>query len=331
MDDSKPCSELLDNQFIPDTRICDATPEDSVSENWLLQLQEELEKQGISLPDRINEEEFHRFYTAANGDFTSLLSSIKRTIRWRETYHILSAQELEMWSHLVFWHGYDLKLRPCLIIRLGLACSSLESHDRPRFAQAVVSQVEHGVLHLVNVEDPQITVLMDCEGVSSFRFPMQIMRSCSSLVQDHYPNRLGSLFVIRLPPVLQVIAQTFIQVLKPVTQQKLRFEGEMYQKVLSEYLQTVPLFLGGQCTCAKCTTLNIGNSQQHTAEINRTDSHRIIADSDSSGDDYLNDLPMYGNCDKVLRTAILGILVLWVFIALIAGFHDPDNFPFWAS
>lgn len=86
---------------------------------------------------RINEDELHIFYTAANGDFTSFLSSVKKTIRWRETFRMLSAEELEVWSNLVFWHGTDVKQRPCLVVRLGLACVSLPSNDRPRFAQAV--------------------------------------------------------------------------------------------------------------------------------------------------------------------------------------------------
>lgn len=75
-----------------------------------------------------------------------------------------------------------------------------------------VSQVEHGVLHLVDAEDSQITVLVDCDGLSPLKVPMQMMRSCSSLLQDHFPNRLGCLFVIHLPPVVRVLAQTFIQV-----------------------------------------------------------------------------------------------------------------------
>lgn len=75
-----------------------------------------------------------------------------------------------------------------------------------------VSQVEHGVLQLVDNENPQITVLVDCEGLSPLRVPMQILRSCSCLLQDHFPKRLGCLFVIKLPPVARVIAQTFIQV-----------------------------------------------------------------------------------------------------------------------
>lgn len=77
---------------------------------------------------------------------------------------------------------------------------------------APVSQVEHGVLHLVDEDNPQITVLVDCDGLSPLKIPMQMMRSCSSLLHDNFPNRLGHLVVIRLPPVVRVIAQTFIQV-----------------------------------------------------------------------------------------------------------------------
>lgn len=77
-----------------------------------------------------------------------------------------------------------------------------------------VSQVEHGVLRLVDAKNNQITVLVDCEGIPPYRIPLQMMRSCFSLLQDHYPNRLGCLFVVRLPPVVRVIAQALIQVRK---------------------------------------------------------------------------------------------------------------------
>lgn len=86
---------------------------------------------------RFSEDELRRFHMAANGDLSILVSSVKKTIRWRETFHILTLQELEKWSHLVFWHGFDTTLRPCLVIRLGLACSSIAPRDRPCFGQAV--------------------------------------------------------------------------------------------------------------------------------------------------------------------------------------------------
>ncbi|KAJ0729630.1 putative CRAL-TRIO lipid binding domain-containing protein [Helianthus annuus] len=72
--------------------------------------------------------------------------------------------------------------------------------------------VEYGVLNLLAPERPQMTVLLDCEGLSPFGFPVTTFRSCAILLQDHYPNRLGSLLVVRLPSVARVITQTLFQV-----------------------------------------------------------------------------------------------------------------------
>ncbi|KAF5184310.1 Sec14 cytosolic factor like [Thalictrum thalictroides] len=334
--DSQSYSEPPARQQVQDTvseRDCDESLEIIVPENWLVQLHKELETQNLTLPERVDEGELRRFYAAANGDFSCLLSSIKRTIRWRETYHILSAQELEAWSDLVFWHGRDVKLRPCLFVRLGLASSNLAFHDRPRFTQAIVSQIEHGVLHLVNVEDPQITVLMDCEGLSPFNFPMQMLRSCSSLVQDHYPNRLGCLFVIRLAPIVRMVAQTFFQVLKPVTRQKLRIEGETYKKVLSEYLQTIPSFLGGDCVCSKCSSPSFEDSGAHHNNENNLmePSGNFSNDEDLSPVySYLNNAHLTRDYEEVLKKSIVAILMVLIFVGFLGVMYGPES-PFSSS
>ncbi|TKY48434.1 Sec14 cytosolic factor [Spatholobus suberectus] len=326
-------SELTPLQVDLNTSQCLTDPKILESEKWLTQLNQELENQGLSLPERINDDELHRFYAASNNDFSRFLTSIKKTIRWRETYRILSEEELKMWSKLVFWHGSDVRHRPCLIVRLGLAYNTLTSEDRPRFGQAIISQVEYGVLHLVDADNPQITVLVDCEGLSPERIPMQIIRSCSSLLQDHFPNRLGCMFVIRLPAVVHVIAQTFIQDLKPATRNKLKIEGEMHQKVLSDYLPILPSFLGGCCTCMKCS--NIGKwdmLQPYATGTSGRDGVVDTSDSDSDNEDSPTLHPsdeleggLYGNYDQLLRTAIVGILIFWVFIALGVVVFDPSN------
>ncbi|KAI3453853.1 hypothetical protein Pfo_010516 [Paulownia fortunei] len=328
--DSESLSGSPSLQCIQSMRIGDENPQGLMSTDWMNHLCEELENQGITLPERINKEELQRFYVAANGDLSSLLSSVKKTIRWRETYRILSGEELEIWSNMIFWHGLDVKHRPCLIVRLGLACISLPSHDRPRFAQAVVSQVEHGVLHLVDGENPQITVLMDCQGLSSLRFPMQTMRYCCNLLQDHFPNVLGCLIVIRLPSVVRVIAQTFIQVLKPTTKQKLRIEGEKYQKVLSECFQTLPSYLGGLCTCTRCAKLAGSLHQILDSQTSTTESVSDIvnaADFPSAQPTYQYDMIMDGYCSQTLRAAVIGILIIWVLIAFIEGIYNPESRP----
>ncbi|ESQ37331.1 hypothetical protein EUTSA_v10002507mg [Eutrema salsugineum] len=330
-------SEPQTSQPPSDIRIEDEAPNPVASQDWLKQLYEELEKQKLSLPERLNEDELHRFYRVSNGDFTSLLSSIKKTIHWRETYRILSEEELETWSTLVFWHGFDRNQRPCLIVRLGLAFLKLPSHERPRFAQAIISQVEHGVLHLLNPENSELTVLVDCEGLSPLRIPMQMMRSCSSILQDHFPNRLGCLFIIRLPPVVRVISQTFIQILRPTTRKKLRIEGETFQRVLSEYLQMLPSYLGGDCNCKRCSNLSEQDSPQpltqtrskrrSSMEADKLDVSRWSYDVQTPDLVYEDD-PSLNVCNQVLRTAVVFVLMLWLFGALLAGFADPESRPF---
>ncbi|XP_024966835.1 uncharacterized protein LOC112506792 isoform X2 [Cynara cardunculus var. scolymus] len=296
-------SELPPVSSTIDMRVNDEAQLHQSGRNWLLDLYRELDNQGVHLPERINEDELCKFHSAAN------------------------EEELEMWSNMVFWHGFDVENRPCLVVRL-VACVSLPPSERPRFAQAIVSQVEHGILHLVDAENPQITVLVDCEGLS-LRFPMQLLRSCSATLQENYPTRLGCLFIIRLPPVGRVIAQTFIQVLKPATRQKLKIIGRMYKDSLSEYLQTFPSYLGGECACSRCAKLS--NPHMQLPEFNQEFSSNRELDADIDNTERFS--PNYQfpdvneGCEKVLRSAVVGILMVWVLIALIAGLVDPESRP----
>ncbi|GFS31550.1 stress-inducible protein [Actinidia rufa] len=92
------------------TLSCDDASESVASEKWLQKLHDELQKQGITLPERLNEDQIRRFYAAANGEISS--------------------------------NGW-----PCLIIRLGLACSNMRSNSRSDIVKAVVSQIDNGVSH----------------------------------------------------------------------------------------------------------------------------------------------------------------------------------------
>lgn len=338
-------SQLPSNLSDLDIRSSNEAPKILASKKWLLDLHKEFDKQGLTLPERLDEDELHRFYAAANGEFSRFISSLKKTIHWRQTYSILSQEELEAWSRFVFWHSYDVKLRPCLIIRLGLACSNLNSNNRPLFAKAVVSQIEHGVMNLVDKEHPQITVLMDCKGLSPFGFPMQMMRSCAILLQDHYPRRLGCLAVIRLPAVARVITQTLFQVLKPATRQKLRIIGENYQEVLSEFLQSLPLFLGGMCSCSNCSVLSdvpSGNEEiiqtRPREDIGNDKNEEIIqtcpsvdlkndANVSSHQFYYHTDTSMSRSTELVIRTIIV-VVIFWILISFMQGVHHAGSIPF---
>ncbi|KAJ0799059.1 hypothetical protein HanLR1_Chr00c2294g0839711 [Helianthus annuus] len=57
-----------------------------------------------------------------------------------------------------------------------------------------------------------MTVLLDCEGLSPFGFPVTTFRSCAILLQDHYQTGLAVYSSYGLPSVARVITQTLFQV-----------------------------------------------------------------------------------------------------------------------
>ncbi|XP_049355046.1 phosphatidylinositol/phosphatidylcholine transfer protein SFH12-like [Solanum verrucosum] len=353
-DQSSSTGETTPNDFhhsqaYPQARSHDEVQDDGYPQRWLLELHKELREEGISVPERLNDDELRQFYAAANGDFARLLSSVKKTIKWRQSYTFLSPEELKAWSPFIFWHGHDANQRPCLIISLGLACSNLRSNGKSLLIKAVVSQIEHGILRMVNVEHPQITVLMDCEGLSPFGFPIHMMRSCAMLLQDHYPNRLSSLIIARLPQVAQIIMQTFFQVLKPATRQKVRIIGRNHLEFLSNHLDSIPPFLGGNCSCSKCSdqTNAEGESDEATRteptpdQASRPETHDHVNESDEvtltePAPDQVKDSTELNHhnvsntsvCrEELIKTIIIGILMVWVFIAVFVAMDYPERWP----
>lgn len=106
----------------------------------------------------------------------------------------------------------------------------------------------------------------------------------------------------------------------------------MYQKALSECIQILPSYLGGSCTCIRCANLNM--QIEHLScvmENNLTESTSVLTSNEilpllhqSSSETDMIENP---NPDKILRTAVIGILMFWVFIAFISGIFDPESRP----
>jgi hypothetical protein len=90
--------------------------------------------------------------------------------------------------------------------------SLLECMEKRSGVGGAVSQVEYGVLNMTKEDDACLTVIMDCEGVSHVGFPLHMTKCCCVLVQDHFPMRLASLFLINLHPVLHQLANDIMEV-----------------------------------------------------------------------------------------------------------------------
>lgn len=112
-----------------------------------------------------------------------------------------------------------------------------------------------------------------------------------------------------------------------MTRQKLHVEGETYLKVLSEFLQAAPAFLGGNCTCSNCRRLLAGNSLGGIGDSSKSQHHGHVSDNDEAVNSYpVTDLPMNNNCDHVPWAVTVVFLMMWVVIAFFAGVNDPESF-----
>lgn len=118
------------------------------------------------------------------------------------------------------------------------------------------------------------------------------------------------------------------QVLKPTTKQKLRIEGDSFQKVLSECFQSLPSYLGGTCTCIICVKLQGGDicrmPERRTvttqSQINGGDFPLL-----ETGDEY--DMLMENNWSETIRSAVIGVLIVFVLIAFVEGMYNTGSRP----
>jgi len=291
-------------------------------------LKEELEDKGITLPERMDNDELGRFLVAAHGDVTNFIARVKKTVQWRERHHIFSAAELKRWEHLVYWHGQDSQGRPTLIVRLGLAYTDLDPTDYPGFAQAVVSQVEAGVLKLVvNKDDPTITVVMDCECENPLGFPLERLKARIRLLQDHYPGRLAVLLVVNLPPEMRGFALEVLQIASPVTQKKVHLKGyRRYMGLLAMHLGAsggIPPFLGGTCACQICSTKVISEDEHHKILERQAESRqRELEDAGRASQEVDSNKDLLSTEQShmsTLRLLIVGCIIIWIMVAMVAG------------
>ncbi|GKB04344.1 low-temperature-induced cysteine proteinase-like protein [Tanacetum coccineum] len=75
-----------------ETRLVSKVSRGISLEDWLGKLYAELNKQGITIPERVSEDELRRFYAVSEGDFTRFLASVKKTIRWRHKWSFFTTR-----------------------------------------------------------------------------------------------------------------------------------------------------------------------------------------------------------------------------------------------
>lgn len=132
----------------------------------------------------------------------------------------------------------------------------------------------------------------------------------------------------------------FLQVLKPATRQKVRIIGRNHLEFLSNHLDLIPPFLGGNCSCSKCSDRS--NAEGKSDEATRTE---LTPDDVNKSDEVtqtepapnqVKDSPEFNHHnvsntnsykEELIKTIIIGILMVWIFIAVIVATDYPERWP----
>lgn len=95
--------------------------------------------------------------------------------------------------------------------------------------------------------------IMDMKGVGVTRIPSVYgyVKQASAISQDHYPERLGKLYIINAPWGFSSVFSVVKGFLDPVTVSKIHVLGGGYQKELLAQVpkENLPKGLGGTCEC----------------------------------------------------------------------------------
>lgn len=167
----------------------------------------------------------------------------------------LADSKLRRWERLVAWRGSDASGNPILLVRLGRALQLCTKTGRlETFAHAVVSQVAKGVKQRLNeafanedahweggdVEienehkknkgeenEKKIVAVIDCRETSNWE-ALTRSRELSTLAKKvaaelaaHYPGRLERIYLLELPLLARMGAQSIISVLSKSTRDKI--------------------------------------------------------------------------------------------------------------
>lgn len=131
-------------------------------------------------------------------------------------------------------------------------------------------------------------------------------------------------FMLSSPPLRQVLT--------PTTKQKLSIEGDSYKKVLSERFRSIPSYLGGQCNCIRCARLQGAGTLCQIAERQTSTTEPVSDVVDGEGFPMAEptvqyDMMMENDSSQIIRTAVIGILMIWVLVAFIEGIYDGESYP----
>ncbi|KAG1883349.1 CRAL TRIO domain-containing protein [Suillus subluteus] len=163
-----------------------------------------------------------RYLRATNWNADVAIKRLEDTLKWRREFGIydkITAEyiEPEAKDGKGFLFGFDTHGRPVI----HLSPSKLSAEESPRTIQFIIWMLEHA-FDLMGPGVETLALLVDYAG--NTRNPsFNLCRIMLSVIQTHYPERLGLALIAHLPWLLNAFITLLTPFMDPHTRQKLVF------------------------------------------------------------------------------------------------------------
>uniref|UniRef100_A0A5S6QP25 CRAL-TRIO domain-containing protein n=1 Tax=Trichuris muris TaxID=70415 RepID=A0A5S6QP25_TRIMR len=218
-----------------------------------------------------NDAHLLRFLRASDFDVDRGHEMVVKSMMWRKQHdvdRILSTYNTPtVFTEFFpgFWHNYDLEGRPLYILCLGqLDLKGLfRSVGEKGIEKHVLSFCEEGLWRTEEATKmfgkpiSAWTLLVDLDGLSIrhiWRPAIRTLLSIIEIVQENYPETMGSMLIVRAPrvfPILWTLVSPFIS--EKTASKFMIYGGSDYANCLCQYVEEkwIPDFLGGACPVNK--------------------------------------------------------------------------------
>ncbi|KAI3428661.1 hypothetical protein D9Q98_007484 [Chlorella vulgaris] len=177
----------------------------------------------------------NRYLRATGGDLKHAVKRIRDTLSWRRSEDperiVCSACVADPKSHYMQVVGSDLLRRPCIYSCLALATNRDVEDNRKH----MISTFEQAIRLMPAAHDPSTGAaagqgpceswvwVMDFHGFSLRDCDPRLAKIFLNLSAAHYPERLGTFFIVSPPTVFNTLWRAISRFIDPVTKQKIHF------------------------------------------------------------------------------------------------------------
>lgn len=180
-----------------------------------------------------------RYLRASKWNEAHALTRLQATLVWRRDFKVEShtadyiSEENETGKQVIF--GYDNEGRPCLYLNPH----KQNTKGREKQMQHLVFMLERSI-DLIPPGQETLAILVDFKQSRKGENPSVAQgRQTLSILQNHYPERLGNACVKNVPWIVWGFFKLINPFIDPLTREKMKFDVDMRKVVPPEQLMQV--------------------------------------------------------------------------------------------